>query len=59
MMKKTYQKPVMLAVNLRVAHIVCASKTDGNTGIHTTDADDSGQVIRSRQHSVWDNGEDE
>ena len=57
-MKKTYQQPIMLTVHLKSSHIVCAS-AKGNAGIKYTDADDEGVVIRSRQHSVWDNEEDE
>ncbi|MCR4810897.1 MAG: hypothetical protein K5896_13705 [Prevotella sp.] len=59
MMKKTYQQPIMLTVHLRTSHIVCATNTKGNTNIKLTNDNDEGQVIRSCQHSVWDNGEDE
>ena len=57
-MKKTYQQPIMLTVHLKPSHVVCAS-AKGNAGIKYTDADDEGVVIRTRQHSVWDNEEDE
>ena len=61
-MKKTYQQPIMLTVHLKPTHIVCdtinpnSAKGNTNIGINTTD---ESEVIRSRQHSVWDDEEDE
>ena len=52
----------MLAVHLKPSHIVCgtinpnSAKGNTNIGINTTD---ESEVIRSRQHSVWDDEEDE
>ena len=60
-MKKTYQQPIMLAVHLKPSHIVCGTNpnsTKGNTNIGINTEDES-EVIRSRQHSVWDDEEDE
>ena len=50
----------MLAVHLKPSKFVCESgkSVKGNAGIGINTEDES-EVIRSRQHSVWDDEEDE
>ncbi|MBR0049997.1 MAG: hypothetical protein IJP74_11900 [Prevotella sp.] len=57
-MKKTYQQPMTIIVNVK-PHLMLGESAAGTTVYSETSASSGTEVLSRRQNSVWDDEEDE